>query len=414
MKIKLTKQVIDKASITEIPIWEEGALTTIPYIGKGDTYILLDTVTDGFGVRIGKRSKHFIVQKRFGGKVPKYAIGKYGEVAIDKARDVAKEYLYKISQGIDPTVEKQQLKKDQAWTVRTILEEYRDFGTRSPSTFRDINQAIARLEDFNNLTFGKVTRELVLNKFNELAKRGPAQANRVFRYLRAAFNHHIDVHLDEGTINPAKILSKRKAWIKINPRTRTIHQNPDDLGKWIRAVIELRQTDRKYSDYFMLTLLTGTRRSETAKLQWDDVNFAARIITFVDTKNGSKHIMPMGDFTFALLAKRKELSKMESPWVFPSRLIGEHLKEVQKPVKQLSEKSEVTFTMHDLRRTYSTILNNDLKVSSITLKFAMNHTMSDVTGDYVQQKLTALRPVLQDYENHLLKSAGISNYMEIL
>jgi integrase len=415
MKIKLTKQVIDKASIKEVPVWEEGTLTTQPYQGKQDTYILFDTVTDGFGIRIGGRSKHFIVQKRFGQKVHKHSIGKYGETTLDKARDVAKEYLYKISQGIDPTTQKNQRKQDQAWTVQSIIEEYRDSKTRSPNTLRDINQVIARLDDMSKLTFGKVTRELILNKFQEFGKQGPTQANRIFRYLRAAFNHHIDVHRDEGIVNPVNILSKRKAWFRVSPRTRTIHQNPDDLGAWIRAVFDLRKIAPIYGDYFLLTLLTGARRSETAELLWANVNFTARTLKFVDTKNGSEHILPMGDFTCALLANRKELSDANSPWVFPSRYATDnHMSEVQKRVLELREKSGVPFSLHDLRRTYSTILNNDLAVSSITLKFAMNHKMADVTANYVQQKIQALKPVMQAYEKHLLKSAGITNYLEIL
>ena len=414
MKIKLTKQVIDKASIKEVPAWEGGSLTTTPYEGKQDTYILFDTVTDGFGIRVGNRSKHFVVQKRFGQKVHKHSIGKYGEITLDQAREVAKEYLYKISQGIDPTIQKQQRKQDQAWTVRSIIEEYRDFKKRRESTLRDINQAIVRLEEFSNLTFGKVTRDLVLKKFQELGQRGPAQANRVFRYLRAAFNHHIDVHLDEGTNNPIRILSSRRAWFDVKPRTRTVHENPDDLGCWIRAVIELRKTDLKYGDYFLLTLLTGGRRSETAKLEWANVNFAARTLTFVDPKNGRDHTLPMGDFTCALLAKRKEESGPESTWVFAGRYSNGHLTEVQKRVLELREKSGIAFSMHDLRRTFSTILNNDLGVSSITLKFAMNHKMSDVTSNYVQQKIKALRPVMEAYENHLLQSANIADYKEIL
>jgi hypothetical protein len=40
--------------------------------------------------------------------------------------------------------------------------------------------------------------------------------------------------------------------------------------------------------------------------------------------------------------------------------------------------------------------------------------MADVTANYVQQKIQALKPVMQAYEKHLLKSAGITNYLEIL
>ena len=54
--------------------------------------------------------------------------------------------------------------------------------------------------------------------------------------------------------------------------------------------------------------LTGVRPSEALGLTWGGVDFADGTVTFVDTKNGTDHMLPMGEWLAARLKARRALS----------------------------------------------------------------------------------------------------------
>lgn len=43
-------------------------------------------------------------------------------------------------------------------------------------------------------------------------------------------------------------------------------------------------------------LFTGLRRSEAAKLRWDQVDLKAKTPKIADTKNNETHTLPLSDF----------------------------------------------------------------------------------------------------------------------
>jgi hypothetical protein len=59
----------------------------------GDEYITYDSCQNsppGFGVRVGKTGKTYIVQRAVNGKVTEWVIGKVGDLTIDEAREKAR------------------------------------------------------------------------------------------------------------------------------------------------------------------------------------------------------------------------------------------------------------------------------------------------------------------------------------
>lgn len=455
MPTKLTKPLIDKASLTEEPHWEVGQdgkerLSSSLREATGSTYVIYDTKLPGFGVRVGATKKMFIVQKRFGAKIVKRIVGRYGEIDVDSARQRAREMLLMIWKGEDPQAEREKKKQAQKWTIERLLDDYVVAKRLQPRTVEDINHAKSLLKAWlprqvDEFTTGKAValfQELsrhgeitaaeylknngiraktaediadakIRARYESLQKRGGSQANRVFRYLRAAFQYHVDVHHDGMRANPVRVLSLQNLWNPTEPRDHTISLETDEIKRWLNAVIDYRAKHPTASDYLLLCILFGTRRRELARLRWEDVNFDENSLTLRKTKSGEDHTIPIGRVAGRILEKRRdENQEIGAPWVFHSRNIdnatGEHMHLVSpgKHLKVITELSRVVFTMHDLRRTFATTLNNKLRVSSITLAFAMNHAKkSNVTQQYVREKLEALREPLQEYEDYLLRFA---------
>src|SRR5262245_28809417 len=75
---------------------------------KGELYERADTVVPGLGVRVSETGrKTFILTTRFpGSRNPtRRALGEYGALTLDKARQKARDWLELVRQGKDPKVE---------------------------------------------------------------------------------------------------------------------------------------------------------------------------------------------------------------------------------------------------------------------------------------------------------------------
>ncbi len=80
--INLTKKLIDAT----------------PHPADGQSF-LRDSKVPGFGVRITKGSKSFIMEKRIEGQMFRWTLGSYGSLTLDEARKKAQEESGKISKG---------------------------------------------------------------------------------------------------------------------------------------------------------------------------------------------------------------------------------------------------------------------------------------------------------------------------
>lgn len=69
----------------------------------------------------------------------------------------------------------------------------------------------------------------------------------------------------------------------------------------------------------VLSLATGARRMEVLGLRWPQVDLARRVIILLETKNGERRALPMGDHVRDLLRDRAKVRRIDSDLVFPGR-----------------------------------------------------------------------------------------------
>lgn len=425
---------------------------------RGD-YILWDEATRGFGLRIyATGAKIWVAQKKMEKRPIRIHLGRFPDMPLNKAREEAEDALNKIRKGVDPNLEKRQQAREtekarerEKITIGFAFDEYLAFQSgededtsgdgqpaeprASANTIRDLAKAKKRLEDGTlwKLPIEEVDDQALLKEYRRLCRAsgskrasngGKTSAGGIFRYLRAAFNSAARNHKIRLEANPFQGLnSLEKGWQTAPARKRIVANAEGDLGKWWAAVKALQtktggraKDSAAIADWLQVALLLGGRKTESLSLKWEDVDLERGVGVFRKTKSGREHHFPIASHVRLILERRKaanENSAEPSAYVFPASRIGwksherTHIKEPKTAIAAVKQASGISFSPHDLRRTFGTLLN-ELDVNAYTVKRALNHAADDVASrHYIQTRTKALLPIYERLEALVLTEAGV-------
>ena len=400
--VRLSKTVIDKC-----PLPESGQV------------ILRDCDLRGFGCRISAGgTRTFIVEKRIKGRLRRISIGRYGELTPVQARQQAQQLLGQIAMGMDPVAERRRRQLREI-TLDTCFEDFkRARKNLKAKTLYDYERTIKiALPDWQNRPMNSITPAMIQTRHQKIGEtRGEAYANLAMRCLRTVYNFAAMEYTDGSglpviRINPVDSLSRNRAWYRVSRRRTVIRTH--QMRAWYEAVESIRESDNAQSlgdtvaDYLLTLLLTGLRKSEALNLRWSDVDLKDQSIHIPNTKNNEDHIFPIGDY-LTLLLKRRQLL-LNSSYVFPGQTGRRPLVEMKKQTRKVIAESQVTFILHDLRRTYITVAEG-LNISPYTIKRLVNHKMrNDVTAGYIVSDLERMRKPQKEIENFFILNCSISN-----
>lgn len=397
--MRLTKQQVDKIEV--------------PTSGQ---LFYRDDVLKGFALRVTESgARSFILEKRVAGKVKRITLGRYPDISVEQARKQAHKLLGKIATGINPIAERK-ASKQRAITLQEALTDYLKVRkSMKASTKADYQKVIKSVfPDWLDRPLLDITKDMIAKRHAQYGStRSESAANLAMRIMRAVFNFAAGQYEDEQgksliLENPVKRLSHTRAWYRVSRRQTIIKKH--ELPRWYEAVMNIemeRSTNIANSirDFLLLLLFTGLRRSEAAKLKWDNVDFHAKTLTIHDTKNHEQHVLPLSEFLYDMLSKRKVQS--ESIYVFNGREPNSYIIEPRKVMDKIIERSGVQFTPHDLRRTFITIAES-LDIPAYALKRLLNHkNKADVTAGYLVIDVERLRKPMEQITDMLLKLIGV-------
>jgi integrase len=386
--MKLTKTVVDRI-ITP----------------NTDQVIYRDDQLRGFALRITRNGiKSFIVEKRTNKKLTRITLGRYGDLTVEQARKEAQKVLGKLATGIDPAAEKQLIKL-QNITLENVFEDYLKTRKSLKVKTRDDYEKLLNLAfaEWKTKRLTEITKDKVESHHAFLGNQhGPAYANYAMRMLRALFYFAMDKYQDDKNQsvvveNPVKRLSKTHAWFPVKARKTYIKQH--QLPAWYKAV--LASENEIICDYLITVLFTGLRKNEAAQLSKNNIDLKDKTLVILDPKNHEQHVLPLPDHLCLLLKKRIAASPNE--YVFPGTGKNGYLVEPKKQIKKICDAAELTFTIHDLRRTFITIAER-LDIPAYALKRLLNHKIrkSDVTAGYIITDVERLRKPMQQISDYIL------------
>jgi integrase len=411
--MKITKLVVDKLSVPESAIKNQTAQKRY-----------YDNVLKGFGVRVTSGgSKAFFVEKLVNRKLRRITLGRYPALTVEQARKQAQKLLGQIAIGVDPIAERKE-QKLKLIALKELFDAYLIARKElKPTTLLDYNRLIKQVfSDWLNKPLLDISKDMIAKRHREFGERSKARSNSAMRLLRALFNFASGEYEDSHgrslvPENPVKRLSHTRAWYRVDRKQTVIKTH--ELPAWYQAVIEVkdeRSTGKSsiLRDYFLLLLFTGLRRQEAIELTWDRVDFKAKTITITDTKNRHTHVLPLSDYLLSLFKNRKSEAEFGSHFVFPGTGKTGYNVEPRKVMKKIIDQSGVTFTLHDLRRTFITVAES-LDIPAYALKRLLNHKMTqDVTAGYIVMDVERLRLPMQKITDHLLKLAGVKKCGEMV
>ncbi|MCK4712869.1 MAG: tyrosine-type recombinase/integrase [Marinosulfonomonas sp.] len=320
-----------KAALTRAPNAKKGGLDS--YYDEKEKGLMLLVTAGG--------AKTFYLYKRIDGKPERLLLGRFPDISIENARKAAQTAKGAIATGSNPQKDKRAIRDEMTFgeLFNEYLEKYSKVHKRSwKYDEREINKFLPRWfkRKISSITKAEVERlHAKIGKEN-----GLYQANRLLERIRSIFNKAIDWGW-EGS-NPAVGIKKYKE------KSRDRFLQPDELPRFFEALAN--EHNEAARDFFMISLLTGARKSNTLAMRWSDINFTTETWRIEETKNSDPQTVHLPKQAMEILTARKW--KSESPWVFEGSGTSGHLADPKKAwARILAQAGIENLRIHDLRRT---------------------------------------------------------------
>ena len=368
-------------------------------------YSVKDKLNNGLFIEVkesGVKSWHY--RYSLAGKQERLVIGRYPDLSLKDARQIRDESASLVAKGISP-------KQDKA-KPKGIL--FKDYGERylkeviKKDRKDPYNMVLCLSNDIypmmGHIPLDQISIEDIRRTIWRKKEQGyDAAANQVRGLLKRMFDYAMTLGL--VPYNPVLAIPSRHVH-KAKPRDRYLSTN--EIRTYYTTLLNSRiYRPRKLG--LLLSLLTLVRKSELLRAKWEHIDFDSRIWLIPETKADSatghsrEMVVYMSDQVMEIFKELKAIAGNE-PFVFVGRKSGTHISHnafntAQKAALALTDLPP--FTVHDLRRTASTHLNEQ-GFNSDAIEACLNHTAKGVRGVYNKAKYEKERTeMMQKWSNHI-------------
>ena len=379
---KLTKRIVD----------------TIKPDPAGEAFVW-DSELKGFGVRIMPSgvASYILKYRNWEGRQRKLALGRVGAITPEQARHLARHRLAEVAHGLDPSAERQQVRK--SITIAELCDLYTAdvegrikastlamdksrierhvkplIGTRTVLSLTVAD--VAKLQA--DIIAGKTAKERGMGR-GGVTTGGKGVASRTVGML--------------GTI--LEFAKKRKV-VKENV-ARGIERPPEGKQRRYLTAVEMKKLGTAICEAeadgesttaiaaVKFLLLSGCRRMEALALPAAWCDPAASCIRFGDTKSGAQ-LRPIGASAFEAVAD----TPRRNGWVFPAARGKGHFVGLPKVLDRLCARAKLEgVTVHVLRHSFAATAA-ELGFSELTIAGLLGHTVPGVTARYAHIPDSAL------------------------
>jgi integrase len=351
-----------------------------------------------------------------GSEAGRGSLGRYPDIGLSRARELATEARSKIQQGSDVAREKQiaNIERAAAKTFRDLAESYMKvaFPAMAANTIKQRRHHIDNVlvRKLGGLPARDVTTADIVALIEGIGQRSISVAELVFTAASEIFKHGVARHA--VTANPCAGISVSAICGKREPRLR-LKLTAEEL----RTVLsELPSIGHQNALTVRILLATCARISELATAKWEHVHLdrAEWIIPHSKGHKNKSFVVPLPP---AVVGWFKELQgySSDSTYVLPARQSRRHARHggethvEQRALNSMLHKlcdqlqGQVRrFTPHDLRSTARSHLSA-LGVNVIVAERCLNHSLGGLLAIYDQHDyLTERRAALEQWVDFIL------------
>ncbi len=320
----------------------KAALSKAPAAKKGSRDYYYDEREAGLILAVtAAGSKSFYLYKRIEGRPERLLLGKFPDMTVEQARKAAAKAKGGIASGANPQKEKKAVRDEM--TFGALFAEYMDKYSKvhKKSWKYDEREVNKYLSHWFRRKISSIDRSEVERLHAKIGKdNGLYQANRLLERIRSIFNKAIE--WGWKGVNPAVGIKK------FREQSRDRFLQPDELPRFFEALAN--EPNEVARDFFMISLLTGARKSNTLAMMWKDINFTSATWRIEETKNADPLTVHLPQQAVELLIERK--LKSDSPYVFEGSGKSGHLADPKKAWRRILKEAGIKdLRIHDLRRT---------------------------------------------------------------
>jgi integrase len=374
--------------------------------GKSD-HLVWDDEIPGLGIRLrAGGSRNWVFQYAIGSKHRRMSLGAATAESVKTIREQAAQIHAKVKLGQDPAGQKTEARQRASDTFEVLSKQYlvAKKAALRPRSYVQVELHIKHARPLNGLPVANITRRDIAALIGSLkANSGPVSANRVRSTLSDFFGWLMSEGIDSIEHNPVIGTTKTEE----TSRDRVLNDHE------LRTIWK-HLGDDHYGDVVRLLMLTGQRADEIASLQWSEISDSAINLPGARTKNKRAHVIPLSDAAAPILEKQPRRVNDDgslrdlvfgvgrrgfSGWSYCKETLDKRI------AAAIGEPLE-PWTIHDIRRSVATIMNDQLGVLPHVVEAILNHVSGHkggVAGIYNRaQYLRERTEALQLWADHLM------------
>jgi integrase len=348
--------------------------------------------SDGQGLTFTLSSKgaaSWVLRYRHANKARELTLGRYPDMTLSKAREIASVKRVEVQQLVDVAAVKQQKKAEakQTHNVSQLAELWLDNAIRRRHKHPEVTERVFKRDilpalgkkDASQITTAEITR--LLAKINASGR--PTISNDALRHLKAMFAYGEVLGVVDR--NPADLIKIEHAGGREKARDRALSQA--EITKLFAAIQTSGPAFGRDNELAVkLLLVLACRKMELFAAEWAEFDLEKKLwrIPANKTKSGEARELPLPTGVIDWLNELKGRAH-SSEYVFPARRKRKRFKHVSPDttwhaLRKLKHDLE-HFTIHDLRRT-SRSLMADLSVPFDVAEKILGHKLPGVAAIY--------------------------------
>lgn len=433
----------------------EAAIARLPIPEPGTRMVYRDTAALGLQLRITSNGvKTFSIFRRIkGGQPERITLDRCPPMTVKAARDEAAKANAMIAARQNPAEVRRAVKGE--LTFRGLFDAYLDLHAKSKKrTWREDEANYRRYlaGPLGGRKVSQITRAHLTAIHDRITRDGHLfMANRVLALASKTFSWGIAKSRCEE--NPARGIERNNE----KPFARDRFLKADELPRFFAALAD--EPNKTMRDYFLLSLLTGARRSNVLAMRWQDLNLDSGEWRIERTKNEDPATVALTAEAITILRERKPDDDDEGTWVFPGPGKRGHLAEPRKGWERIFDRDELTqlkallsragislkakagenlpttvrrartlaeeaklnttgtrladLRIHDLRRTLGS-WQAKTGASLVIIGKSLSHKTPSATAVYARLDLDPVRASVERATSAMLKAAGVKNHGEVV